>query len=245
MVILGGESCCSSQHFLKLVDLEFQGSHAAQAYSRIDRTRPWYAADLADVRHSLMFRLMKPSVLFALLMWLFHLLMVTPMYLLELTTSRWCPCIVQLAVMGFRLLVICITTHFSRWDAICQSSSHLVRDLESRLFCKVSASALFVIGLHRRHSSVKRRASDSVLSGRSLMKRRNSKGPKTVPCGTPNTTGAVVGIWPSRSTCLVCQEVGNSLEGGASYPIVFQPMSQPLMGTLSKAFEKSSRIIST
>jgi hypothetical protein len=50
-------------------------------------------------------------------------------------------------------------------------------------------------------ASAKRRASELVTSGRSLMKVRKSSGPRTVPCGTPDNTSAVDEVWPSRRTC--------------------------------------------
>ena len=44
--------------------------------------------------------------------------------------------------------------------------------------------------------------SDLVQSGMSFMEARNKRGPRTVPCGTPERTSAVVDIFPSMMTCV-------------------------------------------
>ena len=62
-------------------------------------------------------------------------------------------------------------------------------------------SFLLKMGLYSRQSSAKRRAFELVTSGRSLMKVKESSGPRTVSCGTPDNTSAVDEVWPSRRTC--------------------------------------------
>jgi hypothetical protein len=57
------------------------------------------------------------------------------------------------------------------------------------------------MGLYSRQSSAKRRASELVISGKSLMKVKKSRGLRTVPFGTPGNTSAVDEAWPSRRTC--------------------------------------------
>lgn len=52
-----------------------------------------------------------------------------------------------------------------------------------------------------RAPSAKSIVSDDVHSGRSLMKARKRRGPRTVPCGTPEMTSASVDTEPSTSTC--------------------------------------------
>ena len=49
-------------------------------------------------------------------------------------------------------------------------------------------------------------------SGRSLMKTKKSKGPSTVPCGTPNVTWAVSDVAPSSTTS--CYTPGTKYIGG-------------------------------
>ena len=44
---------------------------------------------------------------------------------------------------------------------------------------------------------------DFTLEGRSLMNARNSKGPRTLPCGTSEVTGVVSEQEPSSTTCCV------------------------------------------
>ena len=94
---------------------------------------------------------------------------------------------------------IWMTTQFSGWKAIChyfsQSSS------AARSFYRSSVSFPLKMGLYSWQSSAKRRASELVTSGRSLMKVKKSSGPRTVPCGTPDNTSAVDEAWPSRRTC--------------------------------------------
>ena len=50
---------------------------------------------------------------------------------------------------------------------------------------------------------------DFTLEGRSLMNARNSKGPRTLPCGTPKVTGVVSEQEPSSTTC--CVQIINSV----------------------------------
>jgi hypothetical protein len=52
-------------------------------------------------------------------------------------------------------------------------------------------SFLLKMGLYSRQSSAKRRASELVTSGRSLMKVKKSRGSRPVPCATPDNTSAV------------------------------------------------------
>ena len=127
--------------------------------------------------------------------------MVTPRYLLESTSWSMCPWMVYRALIGLRLLKTRITTHFSGWKAICHLFSHSY--IELRSFCRICVSLLFRIGRNNRQSSANSLASDSVDSGRSLMNSKKSKGPSTVPCGTQDSTSAVVDLWPSSCTSCV------------------------------------------
>ena len=75
-----------------------EGSHAAEAYSKVGRTREVYAALFTCLVHSLRLRLRKPSVFdaFAVVasIWVCHdksLLIFTPRYFPLSTTSSVCP----------------------------------------------------------------------------------------------------------------------------------------------------------
>ena len=95
--------------------------------------------------------------------------------------------------------MILMTWHFSGWNFICHIFSHF--SSASRSSCSLFASASDLISLYRRQSSAKRRESEWLTaSGRSLMKAKKSKGPNTVPCGTPEITSAWEDLHPSNST---------------------------------------------
>ena len=122
-------------------------------------------------------------------------LMVTPRYLLVCSLSNVCPWNLYGVTRGLLLLVTWITVHFSGFNDICQSFSHF--SSAARSSCRVMVSWRDVIRLYKRESSAKSRMSDLVQSGMSLMKVRNRRGPRTVPCGTPERTSAVVDVFPS------------------------------------------------
>ena len=61
------------------------------------------------------------------------------------------------------------------------------------------------MGRYRRQSSANRRTVDFTASGRSLMWHKNRSGPRTVPCGTPESTWTASDSSPSTTTfiCLL------------------------------------------
>ena len=67
-----------------------------------------------------------------------------------------------------------------------QLSAHLSRF--SRSFCSLLWSFWLLISRYNKQSSAKSLTDDLTASGRSLLWQRNSMGPSTVPCGTPETT---------------------------------------------------------
>jgi hypothetical protein len=59
---------------------------------------------------------------------------------------------------------------------------------------------LVLILLYRRQSSANSRAVDETTDGKSLLKSRNKRGPKTVSWGTPEETVVAADDWPSSTT---------------------------------------------
>ena len=82
--------------------------------------------------------------------------------------------------------------------------------------------------------------------GRSLMKHRKSRGPKMVPCGTPDLTSALVDRWPSTQTLCV-RSLRKALiyrEMFSSIPKSLSLLMRRVWGNLSKALEKSKTVTS-
>ena len=75
------------------------------------------------------------------------------------------------------------------------------RRMRSSLRAVTSSSDL--IGVYRGASSAKRRISDVTVSGRSLINTRKRRGPRTIPCESPDMTLDVLLAFPSRMTCCV------------------------------------------
>ena len=76
--------------------------------------------------------------------------------------------------------------------------SHSANMLRSS--CSVSQSEMSLICVYTMQSSAKSLELETILSGRSLMKRRKSMGPSTDPWGTPLTTGTLSDELPSTTT---------------------------------------------
>ena len=122
----------------------------------------------------------------------------------------------------FRLLVILISSHLSGLKCIFQSASQSCSLFRSS--CRDAASSSVLMGRYKRQSSAKRRALAWTLDGRSLMYARNSRGPSTVPWGTPDVTGAELDDLPSTTTfwVLLDRKLFYPLKGCPSNSIVFQ-----------------------
>jgi hypothetical protein len=71
--------------------------------------------------------------------------------------------------------------------------SHFFSQLSSafRSSCNCILSLVLQISLYNKLTSAKRRTSDSVWLGMSLMYVKNNKGPSTVPCSTPDNTSVL------------------------------------------------------
>ena len=63
--------------------------------------------------------------------------------------------------------------------------------IASRSCCRTAQSLRSCIGLYTMQASANKRILEMILSGRSFMNSRNSKGPSTEPCGTPLTTSTL------------------------------------------------------
>ena len=111
----------------------------------------------------------------------------------------------------------------------------------------VSASSE-LIRQYNTQSSAKSRVTDSgdMYFGRSLMYRRNNNGLRTLPCGTPDSTGAEVDDDPSSSTCWLrpSRKLLIHLFRLFCIPLYLLFESSRRCRTLSKALEKSKRITS-
>ena len=82
-----------------------------------------------------------------------------------------------------------MVAHFSTLKSICQIFDQCTSLLRSS--CRVILSDVLFIVLYSTQSSANRRIFDVMLSAISFMQIRNSVGPKTVPCGTPDVTDAI------------------------------------------------------
>jgi hypothetical protein len=61
-----------------------------------------------------------------------------------------------------------------------------------------------LILLYRRQSSANSLVVDLTDDGKSLIKSRNNRGPRTVSWGTPDETVLADDVWPSSTTCWLC-----------------------------------------
>ena len=127
---------------------------------------------------------------------------VTPRYLDDCDSERGTECLVYWETIFLLLLVIRRSSHFCGWNSILLIVSHLWR--ESRSLCRVALSSGDLITRYRRLSSANslRCVPCERSFAISLMYTRNSKGPNTVPCGTPERTGR--GDDSEPSTMTVC-----------------------------------------
>ena len=100
------------------------------------------------------------------------------------------------------LVVMRITSHLSGLKCICQSRSQSCKLLKSSW--RDVVSSLILMYRYRRQSSANNLAVLFTLLGRSLMYiKKNSSGPRTVPWGIPEVTGAVSDATPSTITLWV------------------------------------------
>ena len=88
--------------------------------------------------------------------------------------------------MGVCFLDTLIILHLAALNFI----PHVDPQLSSkfRSFCRSFWSCLLLISLYTRQSSAKSLTLEEITDGKSLMCSKNRIGPKTVPCGTPEST---------------------------------------------------------
>jgi len=129
--------------------------------------------------------------------------------------------------------------HFLVLKVICQATDQW--NNLSMSSCSWIVSWSDVIFLYRMQSSAKRRISDVMLSETSLMYRRKSKGPRTVPCGTPDVTGSQVDWDPFTTTRCLRLDKKELIQLSVLPRIPYESIlvSKRWWGTESKAFEKS------
>ena len=101
-------------------------------------------------------------------------------------------------VRGCRALAMVIMLHFLALNLIPQVSPHNSR--AARSLCRASWSSTDWMGRYKRQSSANSRTCEVTTLGRSLMWRRNSSGPSTEPCGTPESTDTWLDFLPSTTT---------------------------------------------
>ena len=123
----------------------------------------------------------------------FFLALVTPSW----TQWRW-----YSESTGLCLLVIWRTSHFDGLKSMFYFLSHSSSADRSAWSAAVSSGD--ATGQCSRVLSAKRPVSEDTHSGRSLMYTRKSRGPKTLPCWTPDRTGALSEFTPS-TTALWCR----------------------------------------
>ena len=135
--------------------------------------------------------------------------------------------------------------HFVALNLMPQVFAHFSRLCRS--CCRVIWSWKVLISLYSRQSSANRRTWEETAAGRSFMWQRKRRGPRTVPCGTPESTVVVLELMPSRTTFIVLWERKHSshLWRGPVMPYPDNLLNSFLWGTVSKALEKSSIAIST
>ena len=111
-----------------------------------------------------------------------------------------------------------------------QSASHFCQLSKFPWSCMASAALLMY--MYKTQSSAKCRTAElsDTMSGRTLMKSKNTNGPRTLPWGTPDLTGAVMEVTPSSNTCCVChKEVPYQPESTVMDAIVFNLILKALL----------------
>ena len=108
--------------------------------------------------------------------------------------------------------------------------------------CSLAVSAVVRILLYMMVSLAKRRMSEVMLVLMSFIYMKNSSGPRTDPCGTPEVIGTALDVLPSSTTCCVLP-VRKPLIQARAFPWIPYLSSlyrSLLCASLSKALLKST-----
>ena len=125
-------------------------------------------------------------------------LRITPRYLASWTWSKITPARVYNLVNLCSERDIDNITHLEGLKFIPHLRDHSCRDVRS--CCRFSWSWMVPTDLYSKQSSANKRTWDVTLSGRSFIYNRKRSGPRTVPCGTPDSTLVEEEVSPSRHT---------------------------------------------
>ena len=92
-----------------------------------------------------------------------------------------------------------------------------------RSLCSSICLLLLLICLYIKQSSAKSLTLKDTIDGRSFICKRKSIGPKTVPCGTPESTSTRLEDTPSTTThCLPFFKIRNPLPNVFVYAVVLE-----------------------
>jgi len=167
---------------------------------------------------------------------------VTPRYFADETKRKGWQWIVYSAQITFFLFrVMRITSHLSVLNIICHLASHFCKLLRSDW--RMLVSWVVLICLYKRQSSANNHDEEAA-SGKSLI--WNSRGPRTVPCGTPLITGWGDEVDPSQRTLWVLFDKNADIHFKMSplTPYKLSLCSRRWCGILSNALLKSSKTAS-
>jgi len=135
--------------------------------------------------------------------------------------------------------------HFSGLKDI----GHFLPHFSSRFrsFWRISQSVDDELGLYTTQSSAKRQTLDLRASGMSLMYMRNRRGPRNVPCGTPDitSTGLIDAPWTLTTCCLPTRKETIQSWREPLIPKCLSLWRSLWCGTVPKALAKSNITAST
>ena len=110
----------------------------------------------------------------------------TPKYFASSILCSTCPHMEYIKERGLPGIAMCIVLHFPGLKRMPQSLPHPSR--ADRSCCNARLSDWDLICLYNKQSSANSRTWDETTLGKSFICNRKSRGPSTVPCGTPDST---------------------------------------------------------
>ena len=123
----------------------------------------------------------------------------TPKYFASSTLCSTCPHREYIKERGLPGIAMCIILHFPGLNRMPQSLPHPSR--ADRSCCNARLSDWDLICLYNKQSSTNSRTWDETTLSKSFICNRKSRGPSTVPCGTPDSTLLAEDLCPSTTTC--------------------------------------------